>query len=266
MRLLNRTTRSVSPTDVGERLLARVGPTLRELDSALDTLATDRGGPSGLLRINAGKGAVRLLLRHILPTYLSRYPDVELDLVSEGRLVDIVGRGFDAGVRLGEAVPQDMIAVRISNDLRFLAVAAPEYLNRFGDPATPDELLRHRCIRQRLPSGKRYRWEFEKHGQEVAIDPPGVLTLDDNDLMVAAAAEGLGIAYVPETTATDLLAAGHLKAVLEDWCPPFPGLMLYYPGHRHVPSALRALIDLLKEPETKADMQPYRQTGFGTGK
>lgn len=266
VRLLNRTTRSVSPTDVGERLLARVGPTLRELDSALDTLATDRGGPSGLLRINAGKGAVRLLLRHILPTYLSRYPDVELDLVSEGRLVDIVGRGFDAGVRLGEAVPQDMIAVRISNDLRFLAVAAPEYLNRFGDPATPDELLRHRCIRQRLPSGKRYRWEFEKHGQEVAIDPPGVLTLDDNDLMVAAAAEGLGIAYVPETTATDLLAAGHLKAVLEDWCPPFPGLMLYYPGHRHVPSALRALIDLLKEPETKADMQPYRQTGFGTGK
>lgn len=252
LRLLNRTTRSVSPTDAGDKLLARIGPTLRDLNTALDTLAEDRGSPSGLLRINAGKGAARLLLRHAVPTYLARYPEVELDLVSEGRLVDIVEQGFDAGVRLGEAVPQDMIAVRISNDLRFLAVAAPHYVNRFGKPATPDDLLRHRCIRQRLPSGKRYRWEFEKNGQELAVDPPGNLTLDDNDLMAEAAADGLGIAYVPETAAGDLLAAGRLKAVLEDWSPPFSGLTLYYPGHRHVPAALRALVDLLKEPDTKA--------------
>lgn len=162
--------------------------------------------------------------------------------------------GFDAGVRLGEAVPQDMIAVRISSDLRFLAVAAPDYMSRLGKPAVPDDLHQHRCIRQRLPSGKRYRWEFEKHGQQIAVDPPGTLTLDDNDLMVEAAAHGLGIAYVPETVARDLLAAGRLVAVLEDWCPPFSGLMLYYPGHRHVPSASRAFIDLLKKPDIKAAM------------
>lgn len=252
LRLLNRTTRSVSPTDAGSRLLARIGPTLRDLDSALDTVAEDRGSPSGLLRINAGKGAARLLLRHVVPTYLARYPDVDLDLVSEGRLVDIVEQGFDAGVRLSEAVPQDMIAVRISDDLRFLAVAGPDYVSRFGKPVVPDDLVRHRCIRQRLPSGKRYRWEFEKRGQEIAVDPPGALTLDDNDLMVEAAADGLGIAYVPETAASDLLDAGRLITVLDDWCPPFSGLMLYYPGHRHVPAALRALIDLLKEPNMKA--------------
>lgn len=252
LRLLNRTTRSVSPTDAGNRLLTRIGPTLRDLDSALDTLAEDRGSPSGVLRINTGRGAARLLLRHIVPIYLERYPGVEFDLVSEGRLVDIVEQGFDAGVRLGEAVPKDMIAVRISKDLRFLAVAAPDYVRRFGKPVVPDDLLRHRCIRQRLPSGKRYRWEFEKHGQEIAVDPPGALTLDDNDLMVEAAANGLGIAYAPETASSDLLVAGRLVTVLEDWCPPFSGLMLYYPGHRHLPAPLRALVDLLKEPDTKA--------------
>lgn len=252
LRLLNRTTRSVSPTDAGSRLLSRIGPVLRNLDSALDTLADDRGSPSGVLRINADKGAARLMLRHIMPAYLARYPDVEVDLVSEGRLVDIVERGFDAGVRLAEAVPQDMIAVRISGDLRFLAVASPDYVSRFGKPVVPDDLLRHGCIRQRLPSGKRYRWEFEKHGQEIAVDPPGALTLNDNDLMIEAATHGLGIAYVPETAAHDSLAAGRLTAILEDWCPPSSGLMLYYPGHRHVPAALRALIHLLKEPDTKA--------------
>ncbi|MCA1443136.1 LysR family transcriptional regulator [Ensifer sp. IC4062] len=211
----------------------------------------------------ARKGAARLLLRHVVPVYLARYPGVELDLVSEGRLVDIVDLGFDAGVRLADAVTQDMIAVRISNDLRFLAVAGPDYVSRFGKPVVPDDLRRHRCIRQRLPSGKRYRWEFEKRGQEIVVDPPGNLTLDDNDLMVEAAADGLGIAYVPETAASDLLAAGHLIAVLEDWCPPFSGLILYYPGHRHVPAALRALIDLLREPDTKtaidAAMATHRQ-------
>ncbi|MBK1698828.1 LysR family transcriptional regulator [Rhodovibrio salinarum] len=247
VRLLNRTTRSVSPTDAGARLLNRVGPVIRNLDSALDTLADDRGAPSGMLRINADKGAAQLLLRQAIPAYLEKYPDVELDLVSEGRLVDIVAQGFDAGIRLAEAVPQDMIAVRISDDLRFLAVASPDYISRFGKPLVPDDLLQHRCIRQRLPSGKRYRWDFEKHGQEIAVDPPGPLTLNDNGLMIDAAARGLGIAYVPETAAGDLLATNRLVAVLEDWCPPFSGLMLYYPGHRHVPAALRALIDVLKE-------------------
>ncbi len=247
IRLLNRTTRSVSPTEAGERLLTHLGPMLQGLDAALETLADARGVPSGTLRINANKGAARLLLREVVPHFLTRYPDVGLDLVSEGRLVDIVAEGFDAGVRLAEAVPQDMIAVRLGGDVRFIAVASPAYLDDRNAPATPHDLRRHRCIRQRLPSGKRYRWEFSRHGQETAVDVPGALTLDDNDLMVEAATDGLGIAYVPEHFAHPMLSSGRLVMVLEDWCPPSPGLVLYYPGNRHVPSALRAFIDTVKE-------------------
>lgn len=254
LRLLNRTTRSVSPTDAGEKLLRRIAPLLRELDTTLDTVAEDRGSPSGTLRINASKGAVRILMRQTVPAFLTRYPEVELDLVSEGRLVDIVAHGFDAGVRLLEAVPQDMVAVRIEGDMRFLAVAAPGYLERRGVPSVPDDLQRHHCIRYRLPSGKRYRWEFERLGEEVTVDPVGRLTLDNDDLMVEAAADGLGIAFVPEGFARDLLDDGRLVTVLEDWCPPFPGLTLYYPGHRYVPAALRAFIDVLKE--HRAGAQP----------
>ncbi len=245
IRLLNRTTRSVAPTDAGARLLMRLDPVLRDLDAALDMLAEARG-PSGVLRINANKAAARLLLRNVVPAYLARYPDVELDLVSEGRLVDIVEQSFDAGVRLGEAVPRDMVAIRLADDVRFLTVASPIYLAEHAPPVVPDDLRRHRCIRQRLPSGKRYRWEFERRGQPITIDPPGHLTLDDNDLMVQAAADGLGIAYVPESYAQPLLERGQLMTVLEDWCVRIPGLMLYYPGHRHVPSALRAFIDVVK--------------------
>ena len=247
VRLLNRTTRSVSATDAGARLLARLGPVLRDLDAALDTLAEVRGGPSGTLRINANKAAARLLLRKVIPRFLARYPDVELDLVSAGRLVDIVEQGFDAGVRLGEAVPRDMIAIKIDSDIRFLAVAAPSYLAGRIAPRTPDDLRHHRCIRQRLPSGKRYRWEFSKRGKEMTADVPGALTLDDNDLMIEAAAAGHGIAYVPESAVRPMLDAGQLLTVLEDWCPWIAGLTLYYPGHRHVPAALRAFIDVLKE-------------------
>jgi DNA-binding transcriptional LysR family regulator len=251
IRLLNRTTRSVSLTDAGARLLRRLDPVLRDLDAALDTLAEERGAPSGTLRINASKGAAQQLLRTVVPQFLARYPDVELDLVSEGRLVDIVEEGFDAGVRLAEDVPQDMIAVKIGGDARFVAVASPAYLVGRDPPATPDDLRQHRCIRQRLPSGKRYRWEFAKHGAEIAIDVPGALTLNDNDLMVAAAVEGLGIAYVPEGYARQMLDSGRLVTVIEDWCPSIPGLTLYYPGNRHVPSALRAFIDLLKDANPK---------------
>ncbi|PMR74471.1 LysR family transcriptional regulator [Billgrantia endophytica] len=254
VRLLHRTTRSVSLTDAGNRFLVRITPTLRELNASLDTLADDRGEPSGVLRINASKGAARLLLAHVVPAYLRQYPAVELDLVCEGRLVDIVEQGFDAGVRLGEAVPQDMIAVKLGGAMRFLAVASPDYLRRFGTPGVPDDLHKHHCVRQRLPSGKRYRWEFERRGQEIVIDVPGTLTLDDNDLMAEAAADGLGIAFVPDVVARDRLASGQLVAVLEDWSPPYPGLMLYYPGHRHVPTALRAFIELLKVPDVQAGM------------
>lgn len=247
IRLLNRTTRSVSPTEAGEQLLSRLGPVLRDLDEALDTVADVAGHPSGTLRINAPENAARLLLKTVVPRFLERYPSMAIDLVAEGRLVDIVEQGFDAGVRLGEALPQDMVSVRIGGDMRFVTVAAPEYLNGRAPLATPDDLRHHQCIRQRLPSGKRYRWEFQKHGQEVNIDVPGALTLDNNGLMAEAAADGLGIAYVPEPTARAYLVDSRLVTVLEDWCPFIPGLFLYYPGHRHMPAGLRLFIDMLKD-------------------
>ncbi len=247
VRLLNRTTRSVSPTDAGARLLERIGPVLRDFDMALDGLADERGGASGRLRLNANKGAARFLLGHVVPHFLKRYPHVELDLVCEGRLVDIVEEGFDAGVRLAEAVPQDMIAVPIGGNVRFLAVASPAYLAGRAPLIAPDDLHQHVCIRQRLPSGKRYRWEFTRRGEELSIDVPGALTLDDTDLMVQAAVDGLGIAYVPDSFARKRLKSGQLVTVLDDWCPPLPGLMLYYPGNRLVPSALKAFVDTLKK-------------------
>jgi DNA-binding transcriptional LysR family regulator len=247
VRLFNRTTRSVSLTQAGARLLARLDPVLQDLDQALDTLSEERGTPSGSLRINANKSGARILLADVVPRFLDLYPDVELDLVSEGRLVDIVEQGFDAGIRLLETVPKDMVAVKFGGDVRFIAVAAPSYLDGKARPQTPDDLHAHCCVRQRLPSGKRYRWEFSKRGAEVAIDVPGNLTLDDNDLLVQAAADGRGIAYVPEYFAQPFLGSGLLVTVLDDWCPPTPGLALYYPRSRHVPSPLRAFIDLLRE-------------------
>ncbi|RBQ33090.1 LysR family transcriptional regulator [Rahnella aquatilis] len=246
-RLLHRTTRSVSLTETGERLLKRIDPLMSELDAALEDVAGEQGRLTGELRINGSEGAIRLLLRNIVPEFMTRYPGVTLDLVAEGKLVDIVGQGFDAGIRLGEAVPRDMIAVRLSPDLRFLAVASPDYLVVYPAPETPDDLARHQCLRQRLPSGKRYRWEFQKRAEEVAIDVPGNLTLDNTQLMVEAAEDGLGIAYVPEDYARVALKEGRLIAVLEDWCPPVPGLFLYFSGNRHVPAALRALIEMVRE-------------------
>ena len=246
VRLLHRTTRSVAPTEAGARLLERLGTVLDDLDVALDSVADESGVPSGTLRINTNKSGARLLMQRAVPAFLTRYPDVELDLVTEGRLVDIVETGFDAGVRLIDDVPRDMVAVPFGGETRFLAVAAPSYLDYAGMPATPDELRHHRCSRQRLPSGKRYRWEFGRDQHEQAVGVPGALTLDDNDLLVLAAVAGLGIAYVPESSARPALDDGRLIAVLLDWCPPLGGLALYYPGHRHVPSSPRAFIDVLK--------------------
>lgn len=245
VRLLNRTTRSVSLSEAGHRLLERIGPVLRDLDTALDELSEER--PRGMLRINANRAGASILLAEVVPQYQSLFPEVELDLVSEGRLVDVVAEGFDAGVRLFEAVPQDMVAVPIGGEVRFVAVAADTYLDRHAAPDTPDDLRRHACIRHRLPSGKRYRWEFSRRGENVAVDVPGVLTLDDPDLMVAAASEGLGIAYVPEFFAREALRSGRLRAVLDAWCPSIPGLALYYPTGRHVRPALRAFVDLLRK-------------------
>ncbi len=246
VRLLHRTTRSVALTEAGERLLKRLAPVLRDLDEALDAVSDDSGQPSGTLRINGNEAAVRLLLGTVVPLFLARYPQMSLDLVSEGRLIDIVEQKFDAGIRLAESVPQDMIAVRIGGNMRFVAVASPAYLAASPTPIQPDDLRQHRCIRQRLPSGKLYRWEFARHGQEIAIDVPGVLTLDHSGLMVEAAIDGLGIAFVPEDVARAGLESRKLAIVLDDWAPAIPGLCLYYPGNRHVPAGLRSFIDMLK--------------------
>ncbi|MCL6706920.1 LysR family transcriptional regulator [Pseudomonas sp. R2.Fl] len=247
VRLLNRTTRSVSVTEAGGRLLARLSPVLGDLASALDEVDPYRSTPAGTVRINAPGIAVGLLVRHVVPEVLRRHPRVSVDIVSQGRLVDIVEGGFDAGIRLGESVPRDMVAIRFGGSARFICVASPEYLARAGTPNAPDDLAGHECIRHRMPSGKLYRWEFERQRQQVAIEVTGRLTLDDQVFMVDAAIAGLGIAYVSEQTAREALADGRLKPVLLDWCPPFPGLYLYYPGHRRVPPALRVFIDVLKE-------------------
>ena len=247
VRLLHRTTRSVSPTEAGARLVERLQPMLHDLDSALAEVRGFGGKPTGVLRINANEAAARLLLRTAVPTFLTQYPGMSLDLVTDGRLVDIVAEGFDAGVRLGEAVPRDMVAVRFGGDVRFVAVASPTYLAGHPPPLTPDDLKDHACIRVRLPSGKPYRWEFARRGQEVSIEVPGALTLDHVDLMAEAAVQGLGIAFVPDRTARPYLDSGALEVVLDDWCPMIPGLFLYYSGHRHVPAGLRAFIDILKQ-------------------
>jgi DNA-binding transcriptional LysR family regulator len=247
LRLFNRTTRSVALTEAGEQLLARLAPALAAFDEAFESLNTSRGSPTGTVRINAPEVAARLLLSEVVPAVLARYPGLSVDLSVEGRLIDVVDGGFDAGVRLGEAVPRDMVAVRFGGNVRFLVVGSPSYLGDHPAPALPEELASHECIRHRLPSGKLYRWEFERHGQEVEVDAFGRLTLDTIPLMIEAAANGHGLAYVPDRAVEDHLEQGALVAVLEEWCPAIPGLVLYYAGHRHPPGPLRAFIDVLRE-------------------
>lgn len=247
VRLLHRTTRSVAPTEAGERFLRRVEPLLRELGAAVEEVNGTHGRLAGVVRINAGEAVLRQLLRKVVPAFHARHPQVGLDLFADGRLVDIVAEGFDAGIRLAESVPQGMHAVPFGGPTRFLPVAAPAYLARRPAPRTPDDLHAHVCIRQRLPGGRVYRWEFGQHGAAVEIDPPGALVLNDVGLMVEAALSGMGIAYLPESAVRDHLASGRLVALLEAWCPRIPGLVLYYPGHRHVPATLRAFIDVLLE-------------------
>lgn len=249
VRLLHRTTRSVASTEVGEALLQRLNPLLQALDATLDEVRHGQDTVTGTLRINTGVGAARWLLQHVVPPFQERYPHVDLDIVSDGRLVDIVAEGFDAGVRLAESVPKDMVAVPFGGPLRFVAVASPAYLLEAGRPVSPEDLHAHRCIRQRLPSGKRYRWEFSKGRRERAIDVPGALSLDDSALMVDAAINGLGIAYVPEPFAQQALDDGRLSLLLEDWSPPMEGLCLYYASWRQVPAPLKAFIAVLREVE-----------------
>ncbi|PVE57398.1 LysR family transcriptional regulator [Rhizobium rhizogenes] len=246
VRLLNRTTRSVSPTEAGLSLLNRLHKVMNSLDEALDATAAFRGNIAGRVRINAPRVTIAYLVREILPLMTERYPDVEVDLVADGRLIDIVSAGFDAGVRLMEDIPKDMVAVPFGKPVHFLCVASPAYLDRAGEPFTPHDLTQHRCIGHRLPSGKLYKWEFERAGQELTVETSGTVVLDDEDLMIEAAASGLGIAYVVSWIAEPAIAAGKVKPVLTSWMHEPERMALYYPGHRSVPPPLRAFIDVVK--------------------
>jgi DNA-binding transcriptional LysR family regulator len=252
VRLINRTTRSVSLSEAGEHFLARVSPALREIAGAMEDVNAFRDTPTGTLRINLKERAAHQILRPVVAKFLRRYPDMNVELAMEGRPIDIVAEGFDAGVRLAESVPQDMVAIPCGPDSRFIVVGAPAYFERASVPRSPSDLLDHECIRRRMPGGKLYRWEFEKRSEETAVDVSGRLTLDNDILMVEAAVEGLGLAFVSDFWVTGHLAAGNLQAVLEDWTPPFPGLRLYYPGHRHMTAGLRAFVDMLREERKSA--------------
>ncbi|GES49415.1 LysR family transcriptional regulator [Rhizobium sp. NBRC 114257] len=247
VRIFNRTTRSVTLSDAGERFVAEVAPALVAIDRAIENAGLSSGTISGTLRLNMAPGAARILLTPLILEYGRRYPDVEIEIVTDNALVDVIGKGFDAGIRIAEAVPTDMVAIPIIPTLRSLVVGSPAYFSNRPYPLVPGDLLRHRCIRARMASGKLYRWEFERHGQSILVDAPGSLTLDASDLMLNAALEGAGLAYISEASVAGHIAAGNLIAVLEDWSPPYPGLSLYFAQRRQMPARLRALIDLIRE-------------------
>jgi len=259
VRLFNRSTRSVALTDAGQRYVERIAPALAEIRSAGEEAGTGSGVPSGTLRINAPQGAAFLLLEALFSTYAQRHPQVRIDIVSESRMVDIVAGGFDAGIRLAESVPQDMIAVPLSRDIRMLVVATPAYLARHGTPRHPRDLLKHQSIGMRMSHGGIYHWELARNGQKLQMDLPVRLALNEMPAIKQAVLLGLGIGFISEWFIEEELASGTLKPLLVPWCPPFGGLRLYYPGHRFVPARLRALIDLIHELRLAMDEEVHQR-------
>ncbi|WP_144110458.1 LysR family transcriptional regulator [Paraburkholderia sp. BCC1886] len=247
VRLLNRTTRSLSLTEAGENLLVRVRTALTDLDEALEETSSLRSRPSGSIRISAAESGTKLLLQHVLPAFLAKYPDIHVEFVIDSRMVDIVNDGFDAGIRVLDDVPRDMIAVRFGPDVRFAAVASPEYIREHSKPEKPADLLKHRCIRFRFESGKIYRWDLRKGGRETSIDVQGPMTLGNINMMVEAALQGIGIAWIPEYAISEHLASGKLIDLLPKWSPSLSGLCLYYPANRHPPVALRLFKEAIRE-------------------
>lgn len=245
VRLFNRTTRSVSLTEAGEHFLGRIHPALREIADAVETVNQFRDTPSGLLRINASEGGAERLLPIVL-SFMTAYPDMRIDLASDGRMVDIVAEGFDAGVRGGDAVPQDMVALPLGIQEAYAIVASPAYFEARGVPQVPADLLQHDCIRVRMPSGALLRWEFERRGEEVRIEPPGRLVLGSINLSIQAAVAGAGVAYVIERYVADEFASGRLVRALTEWTLPFPGVCLYYPRQRLPSAGLAAFIEHFK--------------------
>src|SRR5262245_15102204 len=250
IRLLHRTTRSVVPTEAGQRLLERLRPAMAEVEAALDVVNVFRDTPAGTLRLNVPSSAARLVLPAIVPPFLAAYPEIRLEVIAEESIVDVVAAGCDAGIRYEERLEQDMIAVPIGPRVqRFAVAAAPAYLDRRGRPRRPQQLLDHACLRSRFISGTMPPWEFERHGEVVRIEPAGPLVVSISgatDLAVAAAIAGAGVIYLFEDWLRPHLNAGTLEPVLQPWWPSFSGPFLYYPGRRLVPAPLRAFIDFIK--------------------
>ncbi len=247
VRLVNRTSRSVTLTAAGEELFAAVAAPFEAIGTAVEALGRHRAVPSGRIRLNVPEHASTLLLAPVLPAFLDRYPQVEIDIRVSNHLLDVVDAGADAGIRYGNTVPADMVAQRLSPDIHWVVAGAPAYLARFGTPAHPADLLAHRCLRIRLGNEQVYRWEFARNGEALALDVPGTLTLDHTQSMVALAVSGAGLAYLPEPCVAPLVRAGDLRLVLQNWSSPGPGFHLYYPGRRHLPTGLRLLADLIRE-------------------
>ena len=247
LRLLTRTTRSVAPTEAGERLLSTVGPRFEEIDAALAALTELRDKPAGSIRITAAEHSAKTILWPALARLLPDYPDINVEIVVDYRLTDIVAERFDAGVRLGEQVEKDMVAVRIGPDMRMAVVGAPSYYAKRKPPHSPRDLMGHICVNLRLPTyGGVYAWEFEKDGHELKVRVEGQLVLNNLDMRLNAALAGLGLAYLPEDYVLAHLAEGRLIRALEDWCPPFAGYHLYYPSRRQATPAFAVLVDALR--------------------
>lgn len=247
LRLLTRTTRSVSPTPAGERLLTTLAPRLLEIETALNALAEMRDTPAGTIRLTAPDFAVESVLWPRLMPVISAYPDVKLEIVVDYALTDIAAEQFDAGIRYGDRVTEGMIAVRVGPDVRLLCVATPDYFARHGKPQTPQDLMQHNCINVRLPiHGGLWAWEFEQDGREIKVRVPGQLVFNSIDPMLAAALDGVGIAMMPDFFIASHLEAGQLEVVLAEWCQPFTGLHMFYPSRRQLSPAFTLIRDALR--------------------
>ncbi|MFQ3789004.1 LysR substrate-binding domain-containing protein [Halomonas sp. A29] len=245
-RLFNRTTRSVSLTEAGMMYVDRVGPALQDLRGALEAVRSHSAGPTGVLRINAFASAAREALLPLVLEFLRRHPQVHIDLVTEGRLVDIVSEGFDLGVRSANLVPSDMIAIRLGKPQRYAVVGSPAYFDTYGRPSSPSDLLLHNCVRVRLPNGAIYPWHFERAGDVARVDVSGQLTLDEANLAKTVVQQGVGLGFFMEQDVYREIETGEFERVLEDWTPPRDTLCLYYPNRRNPSAALKAFTALAR--------------------
>lgn len=247
VRLFNRTTRSVSLSDAGRQFVEAVGPAVGDIHGAMEAVRSQRETPSGMLRINAAPTAARQIISPLVLEFLRRYPEMQIDIVTEGRLVDIVAAGFDLGVRVADLVPTDMIALSLGRPQRSAVVGSPGYFARGPMPLVPTDLLGHDCIRVRLPNGALYRWHFQRGGETVQMDVPGRIILDEASLARTAVLDSAGIGFFMEQDVLDDISAGRLSRVLEGWTPASPGFCLYYPGRRNASAGLKAFLALARE-------------------